>query len=78
MTPERRRADLAGWAATLDALAEALQTLMGLLRDSGAPQRMVAGGGQYQQSLPPNKAYHLLRVRIDGTTALCPRSAATA
>jgi cell division protein ZapD len=25
---------------------------MGLLRDSGAPQRMVAIGGQYQQSLP--------------------------
>jgi cell division protein ZapD len=50
---------------------------MGLLRDSGAPQRMVAAGGQYQQSLPQGKTYHLLRVRLDGATAWCPRSAAT-
>ncbi len=70
--PERRRADLAGWAATLAPLAEALQTLMGLLRDSGAPQRMMAGGGQYQQSLPPNKAYHLLRLRMGGDDGLVP------
>lgn len=33
-------------------LAEALHALMSLLRDSGSPQRMVASGGQYQQSLP--------------------------
>jgi cell division protein ZapD len=53
-------------------LAEALQTLMGLLRDSGAPQRMVASGGQYQQSLPQNKTYHLLRLRMDGSDGLVP------
>ena len=46
-------------------LAEALQVLLKLLRDTGAPQRMVAPGGQYQQSLPPGKTYQLLRVRID-------------
>jgi cell division protein ZapD len=46
-------------------LAEALHALMGLLRDSGAPQRLVASGGQYQQSLPQNKTYQLLRLRID-------------
>ena len=34
-------------------LAEALQVLLGLLRDSGAPHKVVALGGQYQQSLPP-------------------------
>ena len=28
-------------------LAEALQVLLGVLRDSGAPQQVVAGGGQY-------------------------------
>ena len=70
--PERRRADLAGWAATLAPLAEALQTLMGLLRDSGAPQRMMAAGGQYQQSLPQHKSYHLLRLRMDGDDGLVP------
>ena len=68
----RRRADLVGWIATLTPMAEALQVLMGLLRDSGAPQRVVAAGGQYQQSLPAGKVYHLMRVRLDGDDAPIP------
>ena len=71
-SPERRRGDLAGWAATLTPLGDALHALMGLLRDSGAPQRLVAAGGQYQQSLPQNKTYHLLRVRLDDSDGLVP------
>ena len=39
---EKRRDDLQGWMATLTPMAEALQVLLGLLRDSGTPQRMVA------------------------------------
>ncbi len=73
--PERRRADLQGWMATLTPMAEALQVLLGLLRDSGTPQRMVAAGGQYQQSLqnlPPGKVYQLLRVRIDPAAGVVP------
>lgn len=53
-------------------LAEALSTLMGLLRDSGSAQRMVATGGHYQQSLPQNKTYQLLRLRMDGGDGLVP------
>ena len=63
--PARRRADLAGWITHLTPLAEALHVLMGLLRDSGAPQRVVAVAGHYQQSLPVGKVYQLLRVRVD-------------
>ena len=70
--PDRRRADLNAWAGTLMPLAEALHALMGLLRDSGSPQRMVAAGGQYQQSLPQGKTYHLMRVRLDGSAGLVP------
>jgi len=62
--PERRRADLAGWRATLAPLAQALAVLLGLLRDSGRAQRMIARGGQYQQSLPPGKVHQMLRVRV--------------
>lgn len=68
----RRRADLKVWATTLMPLAEALSTLMGLLRDSGSAQRMVATGGHYQQSLPQNKTYQLLRVRVDGSDGIVP------
>ena len=70
--PERRRADLEGWIASFTPLAEALQALLGLLRDSGAPQRMVAVGGQYQQSLPAGRIYQLMRVRVDPDLGVVP------
>ncbi len=70
--PEKRRSDLNGWMSTLTPLAQALQVLLGLLRDSGTPQRMVATGGQYQQSLPAGKVYHLMRVRVDAASGLVP------
>jgi len=67
-----RRADLNGWVATLLPLAEALQVLLGLLRESGAPQRVHAAGGQFQQRLPEGKLYHLLRLKIDGSDGVVP------
>jgi cell division protein ZapD len=68
----RRRADLLQWVASLMPLAEALQVLLGLLRDSGAPHLVVAVGGQYSQSLPAGRVYSLMRVRIDNTLNLVP------
>ena len=70
--PSRRRADLERWIACVLPLDVALHVLLGLLRESGAPQRMVAHGGHYQQNLPSGRAYHLLRVRLDETTELVP------
>jgi len=70
--PARRRADLLQWIATLMPLAEALNVLLGLLRDSGVPHKVAAPGGQYQQSLPPGRSYQLLRVRLDGAEPLVP------
>ena len=42
------------------------------MRDSGTPQRVVAIGGQFQQSLPQGKLYQLLRVRVDADSGLVP------
>jgi cell division protein ZapD len=70
--PARRRADLMGWIATLTPLAEALTVLLGLLRDSGVAHKVVANGGQFQQSLPQGKVYHLLRVRLPSDSDLVP------
>jgi cell division protein ZapD len=53
-------------------LAEALQVLLGFLRDSGTAQRVVAIGGQYSQSLPAGRVFQLLRVRIDPALLLVP------
>jgi cell division protein ZapD len=62
--PERCRADLTRWTACLLPLAQALQLVLSLLRDSGSTQRVVAAGGNFQQSLPPGKVYHLLRLQL--------------
>lgn len=72
LDPAKRRADLMGWIATLSPMAEALQVLLGLLRDSGVAQRVVAAGGQYQQSLPAGRTYQLMRVRLDAADGLVP------
>jgi cell division protein ZapD len=64
--------DLMQWMTSLMPLAEALQVLMGLLRDSGVPHMVAASAGQYQQSLAAGKVYHLLRVRLDGSLGLIP------
>lgn len=70
--PAQRRADLLGWIATLTPLAEALSVLLGLLRDAGVPHKAVSTGGQYQQSLPQNKTYLLLRLRLNEGDQLIP------
>ncbi|HET9642975.1 MAG TPA: cell division protein ZapD [Burkholderiaceae bacterium] len=69
---ERRRADLLQWITTLEPLAEGLSVLLGLLRDSGVPHRVVAPSGHYQQSLPQGRQYQLLRVRVNPDDELVP------
>jgi cell division protein ZapD len=70
--PARRRADLAQWVSTMAPVAQALQLLLQLLRDSGVRHNVVAPGGQYQQSLTLGKAYQLLRVRLEPELDLIP------
>lgn len=69
---ERRRADLVQWTAGLMPLADALHLLLGLLRDGGSTQRVVAIGGQFQQSLPVGRTYQLMRVQLDAGAELVP------
>ena len=72
LSPERRRADLSRWIETLVPLAEALNLLLRLLRDSGVPHKVAAQGGQYQQSLPQGRTYQLLRLRMEAGLELVP------
>ena len=65
LAPQRRRADLMQWVATMMPLAEALQVLLGLLRDAGVPHKVIATGGQYQQGLSAGRGYLLMRVRLE-------------
>ena len=72
LEPQRRRADLLQWVSSLMPLAEALQVLLGLLRDSGVPHKVAAPAGQYQQSLPQGRVYQLMRVRLDVPEDIVP------
>jgi cell division protein ZapD len=67
-----RRADLGRWARALGPLAESIHVLLKLLRDSGSPQKVVAAGGQLQQTLPQGRTFQLLRLSIDPALGLVP------
>ncbi len=67
-----RQQDLHRWVLTLGPLAESVQLLLRLLRDSGMPQKVVAPAGQYQQMLPQGRTFQLLRMRIDDSLGLIP------
>ncbi|MEO7401782.1 MAG: cell division protein ZapD [Polaromonas sp.] len=67
-----RQQDLHRWVLTLGPLAESVRLLLRLLRDSGAPQKVVAPAGQYQQMLPQGRTFQLLRMRIDDSLGLIP------
>ena len=49
-----------------------MHLLLKLLRDSGSPQKVIANGGQFQQSLPQGRAFLLLRLALDVTLELIP------
>jgi cell division protein ZapD len=70
--PARRRNDLIQWTQSLMPLAEALQVLLGLLRDSGSAHKVAAVAGQFQQSLGAGRVFQLLRMRIDPSLGLVP------
>lgn len=70
--PTSRRGDLVRWAACLMPFAEALSLVLGLMRDAGVPHRVAAPAGQFQQSLPPGRTYHLLRLRMPDDDDLVP------
>lgn len=69
---DQRRSQLHQWASYLVPLAESIHLLLRLLRDSGAPQKVMAVGGQYQQTLQQGRAFQLLRLALHDDLQLIP------
>jgi cell division protein ZapD len=67
-----RREDLTQWSASIVPLAQAVHLLLRLLRDSGAPQKVMLVGGKYQQNLPQGRTFQLLRLALDPALGLFP------
>jgi cell division protein ZapD len=72
MKPDARKLDLQRWITPLVPLAESIRVLLTLLRDSGAPQKVVAPGGLYQQTLPQGRTFQLARLHMDPALGLIP------
>ncbi len=71
-TVDLRRSDLARWTSTLAPLADSIHVLLKLLRDSGAPQKVIANAGQFQQNLPQGRTFQLLRLTLDASLEVIP------
>lgn len=69
---DQRRRDLAHWVSWLMPLADSIHVLLKLLRDSGAPQKVMAVGGQFQQNLPQGRSFQLLRLTLEASRGLIP------
>jgi cell division protein ZapD len=72
---EQRYADIMNWFAPLAPLFEALSLVLRLLRNSGAPVKMIASSGSYQQMLQ-GKVYQMLRLSLDESTGAIPEISA--
>lgn len=69
---EQRQHDLNTWAQGLADLATPVQLLLQLLRNTGAPHKVVTQNGLFQQNLPQNRTFQLLRLQMDPTLGLVP------
>ncbi|WP_256081306.1 cell division protein ZapD [Massilia sp. YIM B04103] len=72
---EQRFNDIVGWFTPLAPLFDALALVLRLLRDSGAPVKMIANTGSYQQMLQ-GKVYQMLRLNVDEALGAIPEISA--
>ena len=70
-SPELRRADIMRWFDVFQPMKASVNLLLSLMRDTGTSQKMMAMGGQYQQSLAQGK-FQLMRVAIDPALGFIP------
>ena len=68
---ELRRSDIVRWAEGFQPMNASVRLLLTLMRDTGNTQKMIAMGGQFQQSLAQGK-FQLMRVAIDPSLGLIP------
>jgi len=71
-----RLRDLQRWMGSFAALAEPVFLLLRMMRESGHAQRMLAAGGNFQQSLPQSRSYQMMRLELDASLALVPEISA--
>ena len=71
-----RQENLQQWMAHLLPLGNSIKLLLLLLRGTGQPSKMTAQAGNFQQNLPQNRTFQLLRLQMDAESALIPEISA--
>ena len=71
-----RQEDLQQWMAHLLPLGNSIKLLLLLLRGTGQPSKMTVQAGNFQQNLPQNRTFQLLRLQMDAESALIPEISA--
>jgi cell division protein ZapD len=66
-----RRADIQRWANAFQPMNASVNLLLSLMRDTGTTQKMMAMGGQFQQSLAQGR-FMLMRVAIEPSLGFIP------
>ncbi len=61
---ERRNEDISRWYNSLDAIRQAVELLLKLIRNSAEPRQVTAQGGGYQQNLDAAIPYHMIRIAL--------------
>lgn len=73
----QRQYALKGWmASSFKTVEDSIRMLLSLLRNSGHTQRVTAINGQFQQNLPQNRNFQLLRLSIDPNRRVIPEISA--
>lgn len=72
---EKRFADISSWFAPIAPLFDAINVVLGLLRESGSTVKVIANNSSYQQMLQ-GKMYQLLRVKLDQELGAIPEISA--
>jgi cell division protein ZapD len=67
-----RQQRLHQWGEVFTPLAESIALLLGMLRDAGTPQKIMAIDGQFQQLLPQGRSFQLMRIFLDNSLSLIP------
>ncbi|HIE55891.1 MAG TPA: cell division protein ZapD [Chromatiaceae bacterium] len=67
---ETRARELDGWRREIAVVQDAVELLLGLLRNSSVPREMTASRGIYQKSLDPQRPVEMIQVSIEPTLGL--------
>ncbi len=69
---EQRAAAQAEWFSSLEAVRQAVELVLKLIRNSAEPVEELAEAGAYQQALDPNQPYQIIRIQLPANSTCYP------